>query len=109
MTSPAEEAASDGLLRATVVHAMPGRARCIAVEVIPGTTLAQAVAASGMLNLAPSLPATLDLGVFGRPQSPETPVRDGDRIEVYRKLVVDPKTARRIRAEIRRRRAAPAG
>jgi putative ubiquitin-RnfH superfamily antitoxin RatB of RatAB toxin-antitoxin module len=36
-------------------------------------------------------------------------VRDGDRIEVYRKLVVDPKIARRIRAEIRRRRAAPAG
>jgi len=109
MASPAEEAASDGLLRATVVQAMPDHARCIAVDVPPGTTLAEAVAASGLLKLEPLPPAVLDLGVFGRPQSPDTPVRDGDRIEVYRKLVVDPKTARRIRAEVRRRRAAPRG
>ncbi|MCL6432261.1 MAG: RnfH family protein [Anaerolineae bacterium] len=46
----------------------------------------------------------LDLGVFNRHRHPDEPVREGDRIEVYRPLAIDPKQARRIRAEIRRRR-----
>lgn len=95
-----------GELRATVVFAWAERARCIEIEVAPGTTLDKAVDESGLRDLEPSLPATLDLGVHGRPQAGSTPVRDGDRIEVYRPLTIDPKEARRIRAEIRRRRSA---
>jgi uncharacterized protein len=66
------------------------------------------VDASGLLAAAPELVAgqPLDLGVFNRPRSGSEPVRAGDRIEVYRPLSIDPKEARRVRAEVRRRRKA---
>ncbi len=41
---------------------------------------------------------SLDLGVFGRRMDSETPVRPGDRVEIYRPLLVDPKESRRSRA-----------
>jgi len=46
--------------------------------------------------------------VFGQLRSPADPLRDGDRVEIYRPLTIDPKEARRIRAAVRRRRAAVA-
>lgn len=39
----------------------------------------------------------LRIGIWGRVRSPETPLRDRDRIEVYRPLTVDPMEARRLR------------
>jgi putative ubiquitin-RnfH superfamily antitoxin RatB of RatAB toxin-antitoxin module len=42
------------------------------------------------------------LGVFGEPATPETRLRDGDRVEVYRPLQIDPKEARRRRARLAR-------
>lgn len=93
-------------LRATVVYALAHRAHCIDVELADGATLADAVNASGLRRRDPALPEELDLGVYGRPQRSTDKVRDGDRIEVYRSLTVDPKEARRIRAEVKRRRGA---
>lgn len=95
-------------LRATVVYAHSHSAHCIDVELADGATLADAVNASGLRQREPALPEELDLGVHGRPQRSTEKVRDGDRIEVYRALTVDPKEARRIRAEVRRRRVAAA-
>lgn len=95
-------------MRATVVYALPDRSYCIEVEVTAESTLADAIDASGLRQQEPSLPLALDLGVFGRPQPHTTKVRDGDRIEIYRPLTVDPKEARRIRAEIKRRRTTAA-
>ncbi len=46
-------------------------------------------------------------GVWGRPQAPDWPLRDGDRVEVYRVLTVDPKEARRLRYKRQRRGSAP--
>lgn len=97
-------------LPVTVVYATPTATHERALRVPAGTTLREAVVMSGLLVQVPALsvlsPQALDLGVFNRPRPADTAVRAGDRIEVYRPLTVDPKEARRIRAEVRRRRAA---
>jgi len=97
-------------IRATVVWApKEGVPLEVEIDAPKGTTLAQAVQMSGLLNHAQHCQtATLDLGVFNKPQKPDTLLRDGDRVEVYRPLTVDPKEARRIRAQVRLRRATPA-
>jgi len=60
-----------------------------------GSTLADAVRASGLFEAEP--PAGLGFGIWGRRQPASTVLRDGDRVEVYRALTVDPKEARRLR------------
>lgn len=94
-------------LHVTVAWASTAGVHLLAVEVPDGASLRDAVVASGLLALEPQLAAeSLSLGVFGRLQPPDRRARDGDRIEVYRPLTVDPKEARRIRADVRRRRGA---
>jgi putative ubiquitin-RnfH superfamily antitoxin RatB of RatAB toxin-antitoxin module len=89
----------------TVVYAAPKVSHVLTVEVDPGATVAQAIDASGLLAAAPQLDLTLaKVGVWNRATRLDAPVRDGDRIEIYRPLEVDPKEARRIRADIRKRR-----
>lgn len=92
-------------LRATVVYCTAERQIVIDVALAPGSTLRDAVMASGLPAQVPGLdPAALDLGVFGRPREAGAQVREGDRIEIYRPLAIDPKEARRLRAAVRRRR-----
>jgi len=73
------------------------------VEVVPlalpeGSTLAQALAASGLLERHGLSGASApDCGIWGRRQPPETVLRDRDRVELYRALRCDPKEARRQR------------
>jgi putative ubiquitin-RnfH superfamily antitoxin RatB of RatAB toxin-antitoxin module len=94
-------------MRATVVYCTPQHQHVLAVEVPAGTTLREAVLASGLLELEPGLLLRpLDVGVFNRPRASDAEVRPGDRIEVYRPLAVDPKEGRRLRAEVKRRRRA---
>jgi hypothetical protein len=89
----------------TIVLALPDRHRAVRVEVTPGATVGEAIAASRLLQLEPELRGrALETGVWNRRCSLDEPVRDGDRIEVYRPLTVDPKEARRVRAAVRRRR-----
>ena len=61
-----------------------------------GSTVRDAVLASGWKDCCPG-EEPADLGVWGRRCAPQQPVREGDRVEVYRPLVVDPKVARRER------------
>lgn len=92
-------------VRVTVVYCTPQRQHQLRVEVPAGSTLREAVAASGLIEREPALAGRpLDLGVFSRPRSADAAVREGDRIEVYRPLTVDPKLARRVRAEVKQRR-----
>ncbi len=79
----------------------PGQVCECALQLPPGTTLADAVRASRVL--APDLPISQwpACGLWGRLLAPAQwqtqPLRDGDRVELYRPLTVDPKTARRER------------
>jgi len=89
----------------TVVYARPDAEHVLAVELAGGATVGQAIAASGLLSLEPELArAPLEAGLWNRAVALDTAVREGDRIEVYRPLTLEPKEARRLRAELRRRR-----
>lgn len=66
----------------------------VALRMPAGSTLADAIAASG---LAPAPCSRAALGIWGKVTAPETLLRDGDRVELYRALAVDPKEARRLR------------
>ena len=68
------------------------------LELEPGATVRQAVEASGVLRAFPSLDLSQGgVGVWGHKASPSQVLRERDRIEIYRPLVVDPKVARRER------------
>jgi putative ubiquitin-RnfH superfamily antitoxin RatB of RatAB toxin-antitoxin module len=68
------------------------------LDVFESATVRQALAQCGVLNEFPSLAqAPLMLGVWGKRASLETILQHNDRIEIYRKLEVDPKVARRER------------
>lgn len=82
----------DGLIAIEVVEAQPDSQRVRPLRVRPGTTLAQAVAQSGFK-------AADAVGIFGRACDSDTRVSEGDRIEIYRLLINDPKQARRQRAK----------
>ena len=88
------------LLRIDVVFADVDRVLRKSVQVETGATVADAVRAS---RIADDLGANgIDcscVGVFGRVVAPATLLRDGDRVEIYRPLKIDPKEARRRRAK----------
>jgi putative ubiquitin-RnfH superfamily antitoxin RatB of RatAB toxin-antitoxin module len=67
-----------------------------ALDVPEGSTARDAVLASGWKDSCPGAEPA-DLGIWGRRCAAHQAVREGDRIEVYRPLVVDPKVARRER------------
>ncbi|WP_267225934.1 RnfH family protein [Dyella silvae] len=69
------------------------------VAVPEGSTVMQAIEASGIAQAVPGLvidPARL--GIFSRKATPDQRVGEGDRVEIYRPLTLDPKEARRRRA-----------
>lgn len=70
----------------------------VALSLPEGATVAEALGASDMESRHPGLAWTeLPVGVWSRPCARDAPLHDGDRVEVYRPLVVDPKEARRLR------------
>lgn len=86
-------------LRVSVAYSpRAGEVDEVTVELAPGATLADAIAASGLAARHPEADgASARVGVWGRVQPASTPLRDRDRVEVYRALQVDPKEARRLR------------
>lgn len=82
-------------LEVEVVLDAAAQLRRVRVQLGEGATVADAVRASGLL--AEPIDA-LRLGIFGRLRAPGDAVQDGDRVEIYRGLLADPKAARRQRA-----------
>ncbi len=70
----------------------------VALLMAPGSTVAQALQSSGLLErFAEILGSAPLLGVWGKKAEPDQALRDQDRVEIYRPLKVDPKLARRAR------------
>lgn len=88
------------LLRVEVAYALPEEQLLIALNVEEGTTVRLAIERSGILRRAPEIDLA-NVGLFGRVVPLDTPLRDGDRVEIYRPLIADPKQARRDRARRR--------
>lgn len=71
----------------------------VSFEVPAGSTVEHAVRVSGILDRFPHIDLSTDaVGIFGQRASLKDAISNGDRIEIYRPLIVDPKQARRRRA-----------
>jgi putative ubiquitin-RnfH superfamily antitoxin RatB of RatAB toxin-antitoxin module len=82
-----------------VVLAMPGRQELIALEVVAGSNIADAIARSGLPGMFEGFELDPEkVGIFGQKASLDQVLRDGDRVEIYRPLIADPKEVRRQRA-----------
>jgi len=101
---------SDDDIVVEVAYALPEKQKIIALRVAPGTTAYECVQRSNIGDEFPGLDIeTARMGIFGQafgakglPEAREYLVQAGDRIEIYRPLIADPK-------EVRRRRAAQSG
>jgi hypothetical protein len=89
-----------------VAYALPEKQRIVPLAVPLGTTAIDAAKASGITEAFPQLTLSADtrLGIFGQEVSQEHILREGDRVEIYRPLLLDPKEIRRLRAEKARER-----
>ncbi len=88
-------------MRVEVVYALPQQQERVLLDLAHGTTVLEAIEASGLLQRLPQIELGR-VGIWGRPVSPDTRLREWDRVEIYRPLTADPK-------EVRRERAARAG
>lgn len=83
-----------------VAYASANQSWLIPFEVEEGTTVQQAIASSGILEQCLEINLqTNKVGLFSKIIELDVLVRAGDRIEIYRPLILDPKEARRLRAE----------
>ena len=87
-----------------VCYALPTAATRIETTLEEGATVAEAVASSGIVALLSLDLDALAFAVFGRRATSDTVLADGDRVELLRPLSIDPKEARRRRAETKRAR-----
>lgn len=88
-----------GRLEVSVVYARADRQWVVKVALQAPATLQDAFERSGLRDLCPEFAGQLpELGIFHRRRDPDTLLRDGDRVEVYRPLLLDPMEARRLRA-----------
>jgi uncharacterized protein len=92
------------LISVTVVYALPELAIEIEVTLPAGATVAETLERSGIATRHPEAnPTQCPVGIFGKRVDRQSIVSDGDRIELYRPLVADPKESRRKRAKRRQR------
>src|SRR5512134_787701 len=86
-------------IRIEVVYALLGAQTLLALAVPAGSTAAEAVRLSGILEKHPEIDlAKAKLGVFGKHVKADAQLRDRDRVEIYRPLIADPREVRRRRA-----------
>jgi len=91
---------SDKTINVEVAYALPETQRIISLEVNEGTELIDAVKQSGILEEFSGIDIEkAKVGIFGKLKKANTVLREGDRVEIYRKLIADPKQVRKERAE----------
>lgn len=83
-----------------VAYARPDVQIVVALRVPAGATAWEAIKLSGLAERFPDVDACAHgIGIYGESVSPSTQLTEGDRVEIYRPLAMDPKEARRLRAE----------
>ena len=82
-----------------VTYALPDKQSLISLEVEEGSTIKEAIEASGVLDTYNQIDLTRDkVGIFSKFATLETVLREKDRVEIYRPLIADPKKVRKERA-----------
>jgi uncharacterized protein len=87
-------------MKIEVVYARPEVADSVTVNLSPGATVRDAVRAAGVLGGKSDL-EKMAFGIYGKRAGLDHPLVEGDRVEIYRPLAMDPKEARRRRARRR--------
>ncbi len=91
-------------LHVEVAYATPQEQVVVALTLPGGSTVGEAIARSGLLARFPQIDLARDrVGVFGVFASPDDPLDDGARVEIYRPLIANPKDVRRRRAAVQRK------
>lgn len=88
-------------MKVEVAYALPHEQKIIALQVEDDCTARQAVVRSGMVELFPEIdPESAPMGIFGKAikDPASTVLKEGDRVEIYRPLIADPKEVRARRA-----------
>ena len=94
-----EVKAAPAKIQVEVAYAEPATQVIIPLTVDEGTTAEQAIRLSGVLEEFPSIDLEVNkVGVFGKLGKRDQVLRDKDRVEIYRKLIADPKEVRKLRA-----------
>ena len=92
----------DQMLNVEVAYALADKQKIVQLQVAEGTTVRQAALQSGLERDFPGLDlATSPVGIFGKAVSKpdEQVLQAGERVEIYRPLLADPKEVRKQRAE----------
>ena len=86
------------IIAVEVAYALADRQVILALDVEKGTTAEQAILQSGVLEQFPEIDLTKSkMGIFGKLSKATTELKAGDRVEIYRPLIADPKEVRRKR------------
>ena len=94
-----KEMESKERINVEVAYALPETQVIIPLQVLQGTTIEQAIKQSGVLTTFPEIDlATNKVGVFSKLGKLNQELREKDRVEIYRKLIADPKEVRKQRA-----------
>ena len=91
---------TDEILHIEVAYVKPGDQILRALEGKPGITVEQAIRNSGIIEDCPEIDLGKNkVGIFGKAAKLDAELRAGDRVEIYRPLIADPKEARKKRAQ----------
>jgi putative ubiquitin-RnfH superfamily antitoxin RatB of RatAB toxin-antitoxin module len=91
---------NDTTITVEVAYALPHKQALLNIKVPVGTTALQAALQSGIASKFEGLDLDdASLGIFGQAVAPGHILHDGDRVEIYRPLLADPKEVRKARAE----------
>lgn len=83
-------------MRISVTYAEPTKQKWLEFEVPEQTTAAEAIRLSGLLEQFPEIDLEQNkFGVFGKVVKAEQPLKEGDRVEIYRPITADPETVER--------------
>lgn len=86
-------------MKIEVLYALPDKAALVALDMPEGTTVLQAIEASGLLEKYPEIDVKKNkFGIYAKLAKADAVLRDKDRVEIYRPLIADPKEVRKQRA-----------
>jgi len=104
-TQTSEEAIE--MITVEVSYALPEEQVILSLDIASDGTVEEAIKRSGILEAFPQIDLASDkVGIFGKMCKLNATLRNKDRIEIYRKLIADPKESRRQQAEMQKNKAA---
>jgi putative ubiquitin-RnfH superfamily antitoxin RatB of RatAB toxin-antitoxin module len=88
-------------IRVSVIEALPDSVRMVELQLDADSRVADALTHPEVLEVFPDAPERA-FGIYAKRVDPSTALHDGDRIELYRPLIADPKQSRMERVRIAR-------